>query len=359
VTARIEWSARLVALTVFGAAAIVPALLARRTHDANGTLAEAELLRANVDRSELSRSGAGGNLESPGVGPSAALALEAAFLAPAPAAPPSSVRFFSTHEIDQATTRVANRPAPSSLLPPLGLSSSVTADGVLLTWTDNPGNPVGSIVKTQVVRWVGHETPKQIFESPPAPVPAGESGDAMALQHRHLDAGPCPGSRASYAVLTVQLDKIEGIEVRRSILGETVTAEVPVRYRIEPRAFVPRAEGAVADRVLVSVEDLRRQPPAPQVVEVAVGGEIADGAGASTGWVLTSVERELRNETVDTPVPVFGPDASRTLENGAPVFRTRTETKSIAYPILHVKDRCGTERVVHPPSSPSAPVSPR
>src|SRR4029453_3858607 len=128
----------------------------------------------------------------------------------------SSVRFFSTHEIDQATTRVANRTPASSLLPPLGLSAGVTSGGGLLTWPDNPGNPVGSIVKTQVIRWLGHETPQTIFESPPVPVQAGETGDAMALQHRHLDAGPCPGSRASYAVLSVQLDKLEGIEVRRS-----------------------------------------------------------------------------------------------------------------------------------------------
>src|SRR4030095_8325369 len=104
--------------------------------------------------------------------PSPPFAPEAASPAPAPAAPPSSVRFFSTHEIDQATTRVANRTPASSLLPPLGLSASVTSEGVLLAWTDNPGNPVGSIVKTQVIRWLGHETPQTIFESPPVPVQA-------------------------------------------------------------------------------------------------------------------------------------------------------------------------------------------
>lgn len=375
-TLRAGWPGRLVALTVFGAAAIVPALLARRMRDAHGTLAEAETMRASVDLSEFTGSGAGGPLDAPGGSPPGrdvartqappheASRLETAFLAPPPATTQAPVRFFSKHEIDQATTlRAAIRTPGNVLLPPLGLTASVTDEGVLLTWAHNPGNPAGSILRSVVVRWMEHEAPKPVHQSPPSKLEADASGNLLGQTQRYVDPDPCPGTRVSYALVTAQLDRVEGVEVRRSVLGETVTASVPVRYRLEPLTFVdpPDAVGTGsapgAQRIQVAVEDLRESSGAPTQVTAAIGEEIGRAAGIPTGWVLTSIEREMRTETVETPIPVFGPDASRTVENGAPLFRIVTETQSIAFPILHLRDRCGAERVLRPRASPSGSAS--
>ncbi|HKD99682.1 MAG TPA: hypothetical protein VKE69_01625 [Planctomycetota bacterium] len=212
------------------------------------------------------------------------------------------------------------------LLPPIGLDARSTDDGVLLTWADNPANPHGVPLRTQVYRWRSTEAP--------APIGVGD--------HRLLDPDACAGSHVSYALLTIQLDRLENVEIRRSVLGDTVAVDVPVRFDIAALSFV---EGG-GSRVRVAVTDRRARPPARVEVDCEPGDEVGVAYGVDTGWKLESVEREPRDETVEVSVPVFAADGSRVVENGAPAFRSRNEARSVVYPILRLRDRCGAERLV-------------
>jgi hypothetical protein len=363
-TRSLERATRLVALTLLGGAAIVPALLARRMLDADATLAEARALQAGLVSLEP-RSDAGsplggdpvagarsvgavrqdsGRLESARLeSPAPDLKrLATAFLAPAPAAPAEPVRFFPINEIDQAREKgpTGARAPGAPLLPPLGLSARVTDDGILLTWADHPSNPPGSVLRTEVYRWRGDEAPLSVFVGPLA-----RSGSSEGKSY--LDPVVCQGARVSYAVLSIQFDQLEGLEVRRSVLGETVSIDVPMWFRFEPLGF---ADGG---RVRIGCLDLRTEPPARKDVEASVGEEVGRAAGLSTGWTLAALERETRQETHEVALPVFAADGSRLVENGAPVVRTRLQARSVAYPILVIRDRCGAERVVPSPPGPS------
>jgi hypothetical protein len=380
---------RVVALTLIGVAAIVPALLARRWVDANATLANAEKLRASLDSPEPRASGDGA--EPDAADPTRR--IESALAPPRPVSSADQVRFFSRDEIEQANATQTKAPqSKGNLLPPIAVaatpaesrndasskpsSSQVSgaapppnlakpAFGVLVTWKDNPMNPAGTVVRHQVYRWSERERPAAIHTSPEEKL--GKGGDPSGANetvesHEYLDATACPGTRVMYAVRTIQLDKLEGVEVRRSALSEGVTVDVPTLFEIEAVGFSdsndplglegsdPAASANGFPIIRLSIRDLRVSPPIRREIRVVASEDQGHDIGVrdlgfEIGWTLLSLDRELRQETTDVSVPVFAADGSRKIDGGVPVTAPRKVTQQKAYPVVRLRDRCGNEKV--------------
>lgn len=280
---------RLVALTLLGAAAIVPALLVRPLLSARFTLELAERVRGDMDPSEPRSTGGTGAIESAETNRRIDL-----LLAPTRTASSSeNARFFSK-EIEQASNPLSGgagmsgaaaiRPPVSVLAPPVDLAADVVSLSpfrplaphrsergdfersppaslaaerrplaVRVAWRDNPQTPPGSIVKSVVYRWSHRDAPVAIHTAPPvtvgergAPTPALEAGreDAAAVRrdasglHEFWDAEVCEGLTYTYAVRAIQFDRLEGIEVRRSALSDALSVDVGRVFDFEVRDFL-------------------------------------------------------------------------------------------------------------------------
>ena len=219
--------------------------------------------------------------------------------------------------------------------------------GVLVSWKDNPMNTAGTVVRHQVYRWSERERPTAIHTSPEEKLGFGEgSGGANenGQIHEYLDTSVCPGMRATYAVRTIQLDKLEGVELRRSALSEGVTVDVPVLFEIEAIGFAdsndpmglegsdPAASESGFPIIRLSLIDLRTSPPIRREIRI-VGAEDSGkdigvrDLGFEIGWSVASLDREIRPQTSDISVPVFAADGSRKIENGAPATTSKKVTQ--------------------------------
>lgn len=416
---------RFVTLTLLGSAAIVPALLVRRMLDARAVMVQAEKHRAEWIQPGPVGPGAASNDATDAASRAEISSVELRQVekaiaiqqqAPSNLLQPRAVRFFTKDEIDpnarpasrttggsNDTNRESKPAAPlnpegaaakNALVPPVQCTADATDRGVLVTWRDNPAMPTGAIVKSQIYRWSDTEAPAPVHETQPYSIGAPSRGDSAATPecHTFLDRTVCDGLQYSYGVRAIQLDRLEGVEVRRSALGDRAVVSVPIRYRFEVVGFAPvdpppvgrgpqALPGAPESRhaVVLLVFDLKENEPKGKAV-MFVPAQVADvpeaagpggresqaspnapmadsrafrelesfdsELGFETGWRVVRVEREMRDEVVDTLVPVFNADGSRKIENGVAVTESRAETQRNAYPVVRLRNRCGSEQIL-------------
>ncbi|HET6202812.1 MAG TPA: hypothetical protein VFI25_08430 [Planctomycetota bacterium] len=235
--------------------------------------------------------------------------------APAPAVPDLPGRWVALG------TRVpAETPDEGEVLPPLGLRGDVDERGVTVRWLHNDRNPREG-VSYEVYRWRDAESVRSL------------GGETAGLEL--VDREVCPSTRYFYCVVTVVRSQVEGVEVRRSRRSEAVGALVGERYRIEVlgvpegRASL-RATGADTGRTFETF--------------ASPGDTIRTDSGEPTGFVLEEIGSIPREEDVELRLPVFRPDGSREVEDGRPVFRSRTVVRSVSYPSVRYRDACGVVR---------------
>lgn len=364
-----ERATRLAAWTLLAAAVAIPALLVRGWIEARMTRERAEALRRDLMVAEV-RAGE----PKPSFDETDPEARVGTALAPAKSGSPSdSVRFFSRDEIEQDPNAAAPGAAPrGTLLPPVGLEAVPTVSarpasapsepgapnlGVLVTWQDNPDVHPGSVLRSQVYRWQDRERPT------PVHLTAEEAAGSAAggpRRHEFLDTTVCQGTRVSYSVRAIQLDRVEGVEVRRSALSRSVSLEVPVVFELEVLGLESRdeaeasglpLESPTSEAIRLAASDLRTSPATRHEFRVVIPEDVGRDVGLrelghEVGWVLAAVDRETRTVTIPVAVPVFNADGSRKLEANLPVNLQQTVTRAKQYPVLRLRDRCGNERIL-------------
>ncbi len=207
-------------------------------------------------------------------------------------------------------------------------------------------------------------------QTPGSEQPRSGDPEGSDLRMSFLDPEPCPGTSVSYALMTVQLDRVEGVEVRRSAMSETVTHALEPRFEIRVLGFAaaPAASGSAppspsgsgaspvgVPRVRLEILDLR----IPARLGESSGAPLDDAGatlGIKTDWTLVEVETETRDEILEIAVPRFEDDGSRTLENGAPAFRKEQVERPVPYPVVRLRDRCGQEKVLRVGAPAETPV---
>lgn len=362
-------------LLVLAGAAGVPLLLSKPVISARELVRDRDRIVAELQRSE--QAPAVSRPALPAAGDATTWVVESLQLKPRRAAGDPRVVFeharpsgdgavAAVESPTGAGSKRADRGAGSGgeLLAPVDRNAGMHESGVLLQWSDHPAIERGSVLRSHLYRWTDVTQPEHLFESDPYLVDI-QYGNPPSRKHEYLDTNVCEGIRYFYAVRTIQLDRVAGVEIRRSSLSERVICDVPVRHVFESVAFLDGAGAPVLDgpgktsekagagrRFRMLVTDLREQKPTPVPVDLSVGGALDVGApaGRTTGFKLADVSIEAREESVEFTVPVFEADGSRKIEGGKPVFESRTETRTRTYPVVTVEDRCGQRRVVRVPA---------
>ncbi|MBL8694152.1 MAG: hypothetical protein JNJ88_08665 [Planctomycetes bacterium] len=275
----------------------------------------------------------------------------------------------------QASPRNAGEP---ELLPPMGVVAQAADDGVRIAWADDPGNlrqlpgsTSVALLRTEIWRWIGSGVPKLIavvplasdssanppsnpMPSDPARPESRPSGSESTIPIRtFVDREPCAGMRVLYALRTVQIDRVEGVEVRHSASSPPAPVTIPIRFEVQPLRFVESSESRLAVRIV----DRRRTAAGPigasadatLETTVRLHEEVGSSTAFATGWTVRQIERELRTEVVEMAIPLFEADGSRTVTEGAPVFRILAQEQPVAYPVITIVDRCGNERTLRAP----------
>jgi len=255
----------------------------------------------------------------------------------------------------------------------MGVVAQAVDDGVRIAWADDPGNlrqPAeaanAALLRTEIWRWIGSGTPKLIAVvalSSEAPTSASTEQGAAGSRpagaettipvRTHVDREPCAGMRVLYALRTVQVDRVEGVEVRHSASSPPAPVAIPIRFEVQPLRFVESSENRLAVRIV----DRRRTAtgptgsPADATLETTVrlNEEIGSATAFATGWTVRRIEREMRTEVVEMAIPLFEADGSRTVTEGAPAFRIHAQEQPVAYPVITLVDRCGNERTIRAP----------
>jgi hypothetical protein len=263
--------------------------------------------------------------------------------------------------------------------------------GALVTWKDNPLTPAGTVVKSVVYRWSDHELPTAVYTSTETTLD-GATGDGNTPprevrpdpdspspgwrhpsgQHEFWDTQICDGLTYTYAVRAVQLDRVEGIEVRRSVLSQSVTSEIPTAFDFEAREFAdpkrvlltqnlgPAERDASLRNARFRLDVIDRRPQVPQrrtldttIQQLADRDLGAVAFGIDIGWKVIGIELDARNEPVEIARPIFNADGSVKVDNrpamdgmglSSTVAVTRTwETARRGYPVLRLRNKCGME----------------
>lgn len=256
------------------------------------------------------------------------------------------------------TTRPSSGGSPI-ILPPIAHVNDLRDGNVRLTWEDHAATPTGTIFKSQIYRWNDTEPPAPIFITPAYVIAdsggASDSRPAAANSHEFVDNNVCGGIQYSYAVLAIQFDKLEGVEVRRSSLGERVIANIPVRYKFEILGFVKK--GALAHGindafaslpVRMRITDFADAKPAARETDVSVdpSGDVGQALHLSTGWSLIKLEREDREQNLEVAIPIFNADGSRRINGGSPASEKRMELQKRMFPVATMMNRCGRQLIV-------------
>jgi hypothetical protein len=255
--------------------------------------------------------------------------------------------FYELHEIeDFLVTKLQDKDSKLVIYPPGNMTINRVADGVELTWTDNPqnqallkklmNNPLLSL-NYKVYRWNSGR------RSQPEPI-------ALLPYDRnyYVDKGVGPlGIRYYYNVLTVYGGKIgEHATLIESQESETVDITTKDRFRL-------RIIHGTADRVQVEVSVGKGGNQISRTFSVAGGDEIGgwiDLPGAGRVDLTTTLKvvairtrDEIREVSLDHPV--FNSDGSRSLDpiTRRPVFQNKPVERNITVYSLECEDPWGNQ----------------
>ncbi|MGH7151310.1 MAG: hypothetical protein ACREIU_11465 [Planctomycetota bacterium] len=245
--------------------------------------------------------------------------------APSPPTPDPPVRWVAL-----GAKAPAEPAGAGDVFPPPGLRGDVDEHGVTVRWLQDDRNPREGVTY-EIYRWRDNEGVRSL------------EGETAGLER--LDPEVCPSTRYSYCVVTVLRSRVEGIEVRRSRRSEPVEVLVGDRYRLD---LLGAEEGRARLRVSALGGRTFETSASP-------GDTIRTDAGEPTGFVLEEVGSTPREEDVELRFPVFRPDGSREVEDGRPVFRSRTVVRPVSYPSVRYRDACGVVRT----ATAGVPAAPR
>ncbi len=231
--------------------------------------------------------------------------------------PPLGRGALRAFQLDQAESGGAGLGSVEEVFPPLDFQATPQQGGILLSWVQDPRNPVEGL-RYVVTRWVGEGGAEEL--------------PATTLLE-FLDGVRCEGVPYHYRVRA---------ELRRELAAgtgpsrwETRSSEPVAASCTLPRRAEWATTGEAGDgRLWLTLS----RPGLPELGPFAAGPGEAIG---DSGWFLEGLTLQETTLQVETKIPRFDALGRRVIINGRPADRTRLATVTPLLASLRLSDPCG------------------